>query len=70
MRELADADRIRRFMESLGAAADAPARVYFTGGTTAVLLGWRATTIDVDLKLVPDHDALKTAVCSWPRQGS
>jgi hypothetical protein len=58
MRELADADRIRRFMRALGAAADRKAAVYFTGGATAVLVGWRESTIDVDLLLVPDSDAL------------
>ncbi|MBI2072152.1 MAG: hypothetical protein HYT81_03770 [Gemmatimonadetes bacterium] len=62
MRQLADAGRIRRFMEALGAAGNAPAQVYFTGGATAVLLGWRASTIDVDVKLVPDHDALLRAL--------
>lgn len=49
-------------MEALGAAAQAPARVYFTGGATAVLLGWRAGTIDVDVKFVPDRDALLRAI--------
>ena len=49
-------------MEALGAAADAPARVYFTGGATAVLLGWRLSTIDVDVKFVPDDDALLRAI--------
>lgn len=49
-------------MEALGAAADARARVYFTGGATAVLLGWRPSTIDIDLKLVPEHDALLRAI--------
>lgn len=62
MRELADAARILRFMEALGDAATAPGRVYFTGGATAVLLGWRASTIDVDLKLVPESDALLRAI--------
>lgn len=52
MRELADAARIRRLMEALGAAAPADGRVYFTGGATAVLMGWRRSTIDVDLPLV------------------
>ncbi|MBI4419900.1 MAG: hypothetical protein HY560_03675, partial [Gemmatimonadetes bacterium] len=64
MREVADAGRIRRFMEALDAAARAPARVYFTGGATAVLLGWRQSTIDVDLKLVPEQDALLQAIPS------
>ena len=62
MREVADATRIRRFMEAWSREADAPARVYFTGGATAVLMGWRATTIDVDVKLVPETDRLLRAI--------
>ena len=62
MRELADTERIRRFMEALGASADAEARVYFTGGATAVLVGWRESTIDVDLKFVPEHDVILRAI--------
>jgi hypothetical protein len=62
MRALADADRIRRFMHALGAEANDPARVYFTGGATAVLFGWRESTIDVDIKLVPEHDRLFRAI--------
>ena len=62
MRALADADRIRRFMRVLGAAATAEARVYFTGGATAVLHGWRESTIDVDIRPVPEHDALLRAI--------
>jgi hypothetical protein len=58
MRALADAPRIQRFMEALGDEAREAARAYFAGGATAVLLGWRPSTIDVDLKLVPEHDAL------------
>lgn len=62
MREIADADRIRRFMRALGEEADRPARVYFTGGATAVLIGWRSSTIDVDLKIVPEADRLFRAI--------
>lgn len=49
-------------MAALGAAATERARVYFTGGATAVLMGWRSTTIDIDLKVVPEHDALLRAI--------
>lgn len=49
-------------MEALGAAAPADGRVYFTGGATAVLMGWRRSTIDVDLKFVPEQDALFRAI--------
>lgn len=62
MREVADADRIRRFMRQLGTETDVAARVYFTGGATAVLLGWRESTIDLDLKFVPEEDALFRAI--------
>jgi hypothetical protein len=62
MRRLADADRIRRFMRALGREAAAPGRAFFTGGATAVLLGWRETTIDVDVKFVPDQDTILRAI--------
>jgi hypothetical protein len=62
MRELADAGRIRSFMQALGRAATSPGRVLFTGGATAVLLGWRETTIDIDIKLVPDQDTILRAI--------
>lgn len=58
MRELADASRIERFMRELGRAARSEGRVYLTGGATAVLFGWRESTIDVDVKLIPDSDEL------------
>jgi hypothetical protein len=62
MRKVADEDRIRRFMRALGAETDVLARVYFTGGATAVLLGWRPTTIDVDIRVIPESDRLYRAI--------
>lgn len=49
-------------MRSLGAEARADAWVYFTGGATAVLTGWRASTIDVDILIVPESDQLLRAL--------
>lgn len=62
MRSLADADRIRAFMRAAGAAAAREGVCYLTGGATAVLVGWRATTIDVDVKLEPEQDELLRAL--------
>ena len=45
-------------MEAVGRAAGRDVRVYFTGGATAVLLGWRPTTIDIDIRLSPDDDRI------------
>lgn len=41
-------------MRELGRAVHSAGRVYFTGGVSAVLLGWREMTIDVDLKADPE----------------
>jgi hypothetical protein len=49
-------------MKALGAEAPRSTRVYFTGGASAVLLGWRATTIDVDIKIVPECDEILRAI--------
>ena len=58
MRRPVDEPRLRRFMEAFGLAAAGPVRVYFTGGATSVLLGWRVATVDVDLAMEPDDDQL------------
>ena len=62
MRQPADLTRIKRFMRALGDAARRETRVYFTGGATAVLHGWRDSTIDIDIKIVPDRDELLRTV--------
>jgi hypothetical protein len=49
-----DAERLERFMRELGRRARGPGKVYLTGGATAVLLGWRASTVDVDIKMDPE----------------
>jgi hypothetical protein len=62
VRALTDAGRVRRLMKALAQATETTGRVYFTGGVSAVLLGWRSTTVDLDLKLVPDSDELLRAI--------
>lgn len=62
MRQLATAARIRRLLQELGKSTREPATICLTGGATAVLLGWRDATIDVDVKLVPDRDEVLRAI--------
>jgi len=62
MRVLADAELIRRFMRAAGAAAGREGVCYLAGGATAVLIGWRGTTIDVDISLEPEQDELLRAL--------
>lgn len=49
------------FMRRLGAEPGARGRVYFTGGATAVLEGWRETTVDIDLELDGEAEPLLRA---------
>jgi hypothetical protein len=62
VRALADEARLREFMRALGRAAEQEGRVYFTGGATAVLLGWRESTLDADIRIVPEADAVFRAI--------
>ena len=49
-------------MRELGSSVRGAARVYFTGGATAVMHGWRETTIDIDVRFSPELDELYRAL--------
>lgn len=49
-------------MRALAREAVSEGRIYVTGGATAVLHGWRESTLDVDLKIIPHHDRLLRAI--------
>ena len=56
MRQPVTAARVNEFMKALGREVKNPARVFLVGGASAVLLGWRDSTIDIDLKAIPERD--------------
>jgi len=58
MRQKVTAARLEEFMRALGSGVTDAARVYLVGGASSVLLGWRDSTIDVDLKFVPENDEI------------
>ncbi len=60
----AGADKVRKLMRRLGRAARSPGRIYLVGGSSAVLVGWRETTVDVDLKLDPEPTGVFEAMGS------
>lgn len=62
MRAEADQARIRRLMQAFARAASKDVQVHLVGGTTAVLLGWRNTTIDVDFVMQPEDDEILRAL--------
>ena len=62
MRPPVDEQRIRALAVELGRVARQPVRMYLTGGSTAVIEGWRDSTIDVDLRFEPEADELLRAL--------
>ena len=49
-------------MRHLGAQTSGPGCVYLVGGASAVIYGWRESTIDVDLKLEPEPAGIFEAI--------
>jgi hypothetical protein len=49
-------------MSALSEETERETRLYFTGGASAVLFGWRAATIDVDMKIEPEADRILRAI--------
>lgn len=45
-------------MKELASVSRTVSRIFLVGGSTAVLLGWRNSTIDIDLKIIPETDEL------------
>jgi hypothetical protein len=64
MRAEADRQKIEAFMAALGKRVRGEGSIYLTGGATAVLHGWRSTTIDVDIKPEPEPRGLFEAIAS------
>lgn len=46
----------------LARATRVPVRIYLTGGSTAVLFGWRESTVDVDIRFEPEVDEIFRAI--------
>jgi hypothetical protein len=56
MRRKVTAAGLQEFMRELARAARSSGKVYFTDGATALLLGFREQTIDIDIKLDPEPE--------------
>ena len=62
MRQPLDRTRLRAVLAELGRAAGGPATLYLVGGATAIDLGWRGSTIDIDIVIEPDRDDVMHAI--------
>ncbi len=61
-RALSDAGKVNKLMQQLGECARGDGCIYLVGGASAVIIGWRDSTIDVDLKLDPEPDGVFEAI--------
>jgi hypothetical protein len=62
MREAVTEPRLREFMRVIAKDAREPGRIYLTGGASAVLRGWRSSTLDIDIAVVPENDRILRAI--------
>ncbi|MEV4423272.1 DUF6036 family nucleotidyltransferase [Patulibacter sp. NPDC049589] len=62
-----DAERVRDLARFVASRVDDEATLYLVGGTTAVIEGWRASTLDIDLYVEPDLDAVARAIADARR---
>ena len=46
--------KIEAFLKALGQRVRGNGKIYLTGGASALLIGWRQMTIDIDLKADPE----------------
>jgi hypothetical protein len=68
MRDVANKDRIEAFLAALARSASGEVDVFLVGGTSAVIEGWRNSTIDIDLVIRPDSDAMLRAIPTLKEQ--
>ena len=54
--------KLLEFLDRLGAGARGPGTCFITGGASALLVGWRDTTIDLDLKFDPEPAGVFDAI--------
>src|SRR5438552_473799 len=62
MRHYVDRKKLEEFMRRLGRRATTPGTVYICGGSTALLLGFRSQTVDIDIKLDPEPGGVFEAI--------
>lgn len=62
MRLEVNSDRLMKFMSDFGREVAQEGQVFIVGGGSAILIGWRETTIDVDLKIIPETDSIFHAI--------
>ncbi|MEO0350438.1 MAG: DUF6036 family nucleotidyltransferase [Cyanobacteria bacterium P01_A01_bin.15] len=67
MRSNIDPEKIEQLMTILGREARGTGSIYFTGGASALLIGWRSSTVDIDIRLDPEPPGIFQAIAKLKR---
>lgn len=68
MRSNIDPQKIEQLMNVLGKEAHGSGSIYFTGGASALLVGWRNSTVDIDIRLDPEPSGIFQAIAKIKRE--
>ena len=68
MRQNVDSQRIEKLMQALGREAQGSGCIFFTGGASALLIGWRESTVDVDIRLDPEPPGIFQAIAKLKQE--
>jgi hypothetical protein len=68
MRSNVDSQKIEQLMRALGRKARGSGRIYFTGGASALLIGWRSSTVDIDIRLDPEPSGIFQAIAKLKQE--
>jgi hypothetical protein len=62
MRPPLDRTRLGLILAELARVTTAPTTLYLVGGSTALEVGWRPTTVDLDLVIEPERDEILRSI--------
>lgn len=68
MRSNVDPQKIEQLMKALGREARSSGCIYFTGGASALLIGWRSSTVDIDIRLDPEPQGIFQAIAKLKQE--
>jgi len=68
MRPNIDSQKIEQVMQARGREAKGSGCIYFTGGASALLIGWRESTVDVDIRLDPEPAGIFQAIAKLKQE--
>ncbi|MDY7003955.1 MAG: DUF6036 family nucleotidyltransferase [Cyanobacteriota bacterium] len=68
MRSNIDTEQIEQLMNILGREARGSGCVFFTGGASALLIGWRSSTVDIDIRLDPEPPGIFQAIAKLKQE--